>query len=88
MVSKMAKFLLDVAENNKLLDEYKSNPEKVMSEAGLSKEEKDAIIRKDIDKIQQFAFVKKVEQDRNRSRMVIVITIEHDWVNVFQTNTE
>jgi hypothetical protein len=88
MPSKMATFLLDVAENNELLAAFKKDPEKVMNDAGLSEEEKNSIKKQDIKRIQELAFVAKPSEGEKGLRIVFIITLEHDWVNVYSTDLD
>lgn len=84
----MAMFLFDLAENKQLLEAFTKDSEKIMAEAGLSEAEKDAIRKKDVQKIQQLAFAAKSDEVGAAISVVVTAVFKHDWINVFQLDPE
>jgi aromatic-ring opening dioxygenase LigAB LigA subunit len=84
MANKLARFLLHLARNNEALESFKKDPNKIMEKAGLSNVEKDAILKKDISKINQLGF--PGSRRRGQADIDIMITIKgtHDWINVYE----
>jgi hypothetical protein len=81
MVSRMAAFLLRLAENPEVFAEFKRDPEALMRDAGLSDEERSALMSNDGDRIRQ-AVASSIDEPQVMmlpDKIMITITIHFLW---------
>ena len=85
MATRLAVFLLDLAQDSALLKSFGEDPEKTMTNAGLTTVEKDAFRKKDVNEINKLAFP-ATSADAMSVKWTITITIKgtHDWFNVVE----
>jgi hypothetical protein len=81
MVSRMAAFLLRLAEDSEAFAEFKRDPDASMSDAGLSDEERSALMSNDGDRIRQ-AVASSIDEPQVMmlpDKIMITITIHFLW---------
>lgn len=64
-MSKLADLLVDLGRNASLQDEYGKDPKAVMSRYGLTDEEMQAMLDKDLDKIRKLSGVERLKSNGN-----------------------
>jgi hypothetical protein len=88
MAAKLAIFLLDLAEDSELRKSLAKDPEKTMTDAGLTTAEKDAIRKKDVNEINSLAFPTTSSEPESFAphniKWTITISGTHDWFNVVE----
>ncbi|NEZ04434.1 hypothetical protein G4Y73_09775 [Wenzhouxiangella sp. XN201] len=64
-MSKLADLLIDLGKNADLKDAYESDPKEVMARYGLSDEEMQAMLEKDLDKIKKLSGLDNLKSNGN-----------------------
>ena len=83
MPTKLAVFLLDLAQDSALRKSFAKYPEKTMTNAGLTTVEKDAFRKKDVNEINKLAFP-GTSAEAMSLKWTITIKGTHDWFNVVE----
>lgn len=64
-MSKLADLLVDLGKNASLKDDYDSDPKGVMARYGLTEEEMQAMLEKDLDKIKKLSGLDNLKSNGN-----------------------
>lgn len=64
-MSKLADLLIDLGKNADLKDEYENSPKDVMARYGLTDEEMQAMLDKDLDKVKKLSGLENLKSNGN-----------------------